>query len=323
MRSLHSGTWHAELLWKRRTSVLRKGLSPALLTHVRSLQRTNTGREYRARTSPAHTHTNARARVSNLPKMLFASENCWWTFSGNLKGLPTAKLFLCSTEMYNGVGYDLAPGALYVRVLWRGVRWRRLPWKGWQSVLQVSLHLFVVLKTDLQTIKLAWNEIQIALCVFLREDYFSMFAPKCGGCSRPIMDNYISALNRQWHPECFVCMVSLAMLPVSNSELNRILFLFERKEKQRAVRKSCKSRQNHCCEFAINGPNCWSMRSWKEVLRFLFLSQLSDKKRSRSCQGKRNGVRSKQDLLSTAHVEQIHIPEKCFSVPDTGVLCSL
>ena len=35
-----------------------------------------------------------------------------------------------------------------------------------------------------------------------------MFAPKCGGCSRPIMDNYISALNRQWHPECFVCMVS-------------------------------------------------------------------------------------------------------------------
>ena len=44
--------------------------------------------------------------------------------------------------------------------------------------------------------------------VFFREDYFSMFAPKCGGCSRPIMDNYISALNRQWHPECFVCMVS-------------------------------------------------------------------------------------------------------------------
>lgn len=43
--------------------------------------------------------------------------------------------------------------------------------------------------------------------LFSREDYFSMFAPKCGGCSRPIMDNYISALNRQWHPECFVCMV--------------------------------------------------------------------------------------------------------------------
>ena len=39
-------------------------------------------------------------------------------------------------------------------------------------------------------------------------DYFEMFAPRCGGCDKPIMDNYISALNRQWHPECFVCFVS-------------------------------------------------------------------------------------------------------------------
>ncbi|XP_064612081.1 leupaxin-like [Liolophura sinensis] len=40
---------------------------------------------------------------------------------------------------------------------------------------------------------------------FCRRDYFDMFAPKCGGCSRAIMNNYISALNRQWHPECFIC----------------------------------------------------------------------------------------------------------------------
>ncbi|ESO97385.1 hypothetical protein LOTGIDRAFT_187724 [Lottia gigantea] len=40
---------------------------------------------------------------------------------------------------------------------------------------------------------------------YCRDDYYSMFAPKCGGCGRPIMDNYISALNRHWHPECFVC----------------------------------------------------------------------------------------------------------------------
>ncbi|BFZ04528.1 hypothetical protein BsWGS_07566 [Bradybaena similaris] len=40
---------------------------------------------------------------------------------------------------------------------------------------------------------------------YCREDYFQMFAPKCGGCALPIMENYISALNRQWHPECFVC----------------------------------------------------------------------------------------------------------------------
>nr|XP_006811983.1 PREDICTED: paxillin-like isoform X2 [Saccoglossus kowalevskii] len=40
---------------------------------------------------------------------------------------------------------------------------------------------------------------------FCRDDYFDMFAPKCAGCNRAIMENYISALNVQWHPECFVC----------------------------------------------------------------------------------------------------------------------
>ncbi|XP_070571983.1 paxillin-like [Ptychodera flava] len=40
---------------------------------------------------------------------------------------------------------------------------------------------------------------------FCRDDYFDMFAPKCAGCNRAIMENYISALNVQWHPACFVC----------------------------------------------------------------------------------------------------------------------
>ncbi|XP_022195360.1 paxillin isoform X5 [Nilaparvata lugens] len=40
---------------------------------------------------------------------------------------------------------------------------------------------------------------------FCRDDYFDMFAPKCGGCSRPITENYVSALSSQWHADCFVC----------------------------------------------------------------------------------------------------------------------
>ncbi|CAO1368440.1 unnamed protein product [Diamesa hyperborea] len=40
---------------------------------------------------------------------------------------------------------------------------------------------------------------------YCRNDYFDMFAPKCTGCNRAIMENYISALNSQWHPDCFVC----------------------------------------------------------------------------------------------------------------------
>ena len=44
---------------------------------------------------------------------------------------------------------------------------------------------------------------------YCRADYLEMFAPKCGGCGRAIMENYISALNAQWHPECFVCKVGI------------------------------------------------------------------------------------------------------------------
>ncbi|XP_019878106.2 leupaxin-like isoform X2 [Aethina tumida] len=40
---------------------------------------------------------------------------------------------------------------------------------------------------------------------FCRDDYFDLYAPKCGACNRAIMENYISALNSQWHPDCFVC----------------------------------------------------------------------------------------------------------------------
>ncbi|XP_062892743.1 paxillin-like [Mobula hypostoma] len=40
---------------------------------------------------------------------------------------------------------------------------------------------------------------------YCRKDYFNMFAPKCGCCERPVLDNYLSAMNSVWHAECFVC----------------------------------------------------------------------------------------------------------------------
>lgn len=49
---------------------------------------------------------------------------------------------------------------------------------------------------------------------YCRDDYFDMFAPKCGACNGAIMENYISALNAQWHPDCFVCRVS-NQLPIT------------------------------------------------------------------------------------------------------------
>lgn len=49
---------------------------------------------------------------------------------------------------------------------------------------------------------------------YCRRDYFDMFAPKCGGCARAILENYISALSSLWHPECFVCRVRFRSVSV-------------------------------------------------------------------------------------------------------------
>ncbi|KAM6460635.1 leupaxin isoform 2-T2 [Liasis olivaceus] len=40
---------------------------------------------------------------------------------------------------------------------------------------------------------------------YCQKDFQSIFSPKCRGCDRPVMNQYLSALNAVWHPECFVC----------------------------------------------------------------------------------------------------------------------
>ena len=40
---------------------------------------------------------------------------------------------------------------------------------------------------------------------YCKNCFFSLFAPRCGGCEKPITENYISSLDKQWHPSCFVC----------------------------------------------------------------------------------------------------------------------
>lgn len=56
---------------------------------------------------------------------------------------------------------------------------------------------------------------------YCRKDYFDMFAPKCGGCARAILENYISALNTLWHPECFVCRVRSPQPPPASGGVGR------------------------------------------------------------------------------------------------------
>ncbi|NWZ66016.1 LPXN protein, partial [Acrocephalus arundinaceus] len=40
---------------------------------------------------------------------------------------------------------------------------------------------------------------------YCHQDFLAMFAPKCHGCERPVLDKYLSALEGIWHTECFVC----------------------------------------------------------------------------------------------------------------------
>ncbi|XP_029005103.1 leupaxin isoform X2 [Betta splendens] len=36
-------------------------------------------------------------------------------------------------------------------------------------------------------------------------DFYQLFAPKCSGCGESVRENYLTAANGTWHPECFVC----------------------------------------------------------------------------------------------------------------------
>ncbi|XP_064186510.1 leupaxin [Anguilla rostrata] len=40
---------------------------------------------------------------------------------------------------------------------------------------------------------------------YCKKDFYRLFAPKCSGCGKPVQENYLSAANGTWHPDCFVC----------------------------------------------------------------------------------------------------------------------
>ncbi|XP_075895702.1 leupaxin [Nelusetta ayraudi] len=40
---------------------------------------------------------------------------------------------------------------------------------------------------------------------YCNDDFYNLFSPRCTGCGRSVRQNYLSAANGTWHPECFVC----------------------------------------------------------------------------------------------------------------------
>ena len=53
------------------------------------------------------------------------------------------------------------------------------------------------------------------------KDFYHLFAPKCSGCGESVRENYLTAANGTWHPECFVCAVSASLPQTTHAALAR------------------------------------------------------------------------------------------------------
>lgn len=43
---------------------------------------------------------------------------------------------------------------------------------------------------------------------YCQEDYLQLFAGRCSGCHKPLDGEYISAMDKDWHTNCFICSVT-------------------------------------------------------------------------------------------------------------------
>ncbi len=58
---------------------------------------------------------------------------------------------------------------------------------------------------------------------FCSKCFSNRFAPRCAGCSDPIADgHYVSVLDSQWHPGCFVCSEESCRKPFSGGNFFEI-----------------------------------------------------------------------------------------------------
>lgn len=41
---------------------------------------------------------------------------------------------------------------------------------------------------------------------YCESDYFTLYSPHCAHCNKPILNKMVTALDKNWHPECFCCV---------------------------------------------------------------------------------------------------------------------
>ncbi|ESN99752.1 hypothetical protein HELRODRAFT_83772, partial [Helobdella robusta] len=83
--------------------------------------------------------------------------------------------------------------------------------------------------------------------IYCRLDGVNKIAPRCFTCQQPIMDNFLSAMNKQWHIHCFVCLDCKRPISAESVyEHDGQPYCFEHYHKRRLCR--C-----HTCHEAIFG----------------------------------------------------------------------
>uniref|UniRef100_H3CHQ1 Leupaxin n=1 Tax=Tetraodon nigroviridis TaxID=99883 RepID=H3CHQ1_TETNG len=74
-------------------------------------------------------------------------------------------------------------------------------------------------------------------------DFYHLFSPKCSGCGEAVKENYLSAANGTWHPECFVCLRICFICSISATWLMKCFDEFV----------AVDMIPSRCCEYHLSG----------------------------------------------------------------------
>ncbi|CAF0990800.1 unnamed protein product [Brachionus calyciflorus] len=96
--------------------------------------------------------------------------------------------------------------------------------------------------------------LEIKETAYCKNCYINELAPKCVRCNQAITENFISALNSYWHPDCFVCQE--CDLPFNSScfyDYENLPYCeFHYHQKRGSLCSGCKAPINGRCITALN-----------------------------------------------------------------------
>ena len=105
---------------------------------------------------------------------------------------------------------NMAPWSFYLHKMWRALWTRTGEGKHKISfcilIFNICLFVLLILKLFLK----GFHELESPRNgrPYCRNCYIDLTCSKCVGCTKPITDKAVKALDSDWHVDCFVCKVS-------------------------------------------------------------------------------------------------------------------